>query len=266
VTALEWADLVPDRQSPVPLYYQLAAAIRERIRSGLLAPGEQLPAERELAERAGISRMTARQALADLARGGDVVSRHGVGTFVAEPKITHDALHLLGFTEEMERVGGVVRTRVLEQEIVEPPGAIAAALDLADGDATVRVVRLRSAAETPLLLETSYIPRARCPGLEREDLERQSLYAVLELRYSYRPRAARQTIEATTASAFESELLGIAEGAPLLLLEGISTTDRGVPIEWFQAIYRADRVKIAVESQPESPSTATAAPMSVMLT
>src|ERR687895_502376 len=81
MTSLNWADLAPDRQSPVPLYYQLAAAIREWIRAGALAPGAQLPAERELAERTGISRMTARQALADLARGGDVAVRHGVGTF-----------------------------------------------------------------------------------------------------------------------------------------------------------------------------------------
>ena len=267
MTFLGWADLIPDRQSPVPLYYQLAAAIRERIRAGALTPGDQLPAERELAERAGISRMTDRQALADLARGGDVVVRHGVGTFVAEPKLTHDALHLLGFTEEMGRAGGTVSSRVLAQEIVTPSPAIAAALDIAQGEETVRIVRLRSAAETPLLLETSLVPRSRCPGLEHEDLERQSLYTVLELRYGYRPRAARQTIEATTASAFESELLAIAEGAPMLLLEGITTTDRGEPIEWFQAIYRADRVKIAVASQPERPSLAAAAPpMSVMLT
>jgi GntR family transcriptional regulator len=267
MTSLDWADLVPDRDSPVPLYYQLAAAIRERIRSGSLAPGDQLPAERELAERAGISRMTARQALADLARGGDVVARHGVGTFVAEPKLTHDALHLLGFSEEMGRAGDTVRSRVLEQEVVTPPPAIAAALELGNGEETVRIVRLRSAAETPLLLETSLVPLSLCPGLEHEDLEHQSLYAVLELRYGVRPRSARQTIDATTASAFESELLGIPEGAPMLLLEGITTTDRGLPIEWFQAIYRSDRVKIAVESQPESPALATAAqPMSVMLT
>jgi GntR family transcriptional regulator len=269
MTALDvdWVSLSLDRGSPVPLYYQLAAAIRERIRAGSLAPGDQLPAERELAERAGISRMTARQALADLVQSGHVVSRHGVGTFVAEPKLTHDALHLLGFTEEMERAGGQVRSRVLEQDVVTPPAAIAAALDLSDGEQTVRIVRLRSAAETPLLLETSFIPRARCPGLERDDLERQSLYSLLDLRYGQRPSAARQTIEATTASPFASDLLGIAEGAPMLLLEGVTTTDRGVAIEWFQAIYRADRVKIALESLRESRMTAAATPpMSVMLT
>ncbi|MBA3449767.1 MAG: GntR family transcriptional regulator [Chloroflexia bacterium] len=266
MTSLDWVDLSPDRQSPVPLYYQLAAVIRDRIRAGALASGDQLPSERELAERAGISRMTARQALADLARGGDVVARHGVGTFVAEPKLTHDALHLLGFTEEMGRAGGAAGSRVLEQEITRPPPAIAAALDLQAGEETVRIVRLRSAAGIPLLLETSLVPRSRCPGLEHEDLERQSLYAVLELRYGYRPRAARQTIEATVASVFESELLDIAEGTPMLLLEGITATDRGVPIEWFQAIYRADRVKIALGSQPVFQSMTASPAMSVMLT
>ena len=94
------------------------------------------------------------------------------------------------------------------------------------------------------------------------------MYSLLEIRYGHRPRAARQTIEATTASAFESELLNIAEGAPMLRLEGVTTTDRGMPIEWFQAIYRADRVKIAVERRAASLQLVAAAgpPMSVMLT
>jgi GntR family transcriptional regulator len=259
--------LVLDRESPIPLYYQLASAIRERIQAGVLAAGDQLPAERDLAKEAGISRMTARQALADLAFSGDVIVRHGVGTFVAAPKLTHDALHLLGFTEEMERLGGAVSSRVLECAVVTPPAAIAAALALADDERTVRVVRLRSAGETPLLLETSYVPAAQCPGLEREDLERQSLYSLLELRYGHHLQAARQTIEAAVARSYESALLGVDEGASMLVLEGVTTTDGGWPIEWFKAIYRADRVKIAIESQRESRMVSESmVPLSVMLT
>lgn len=259
--------LALDRDSPVPLYYQLASAIRERIQAGVLAAGEQLPAERDLAREAGISRMTARQALADLALSGDVVVKHGVGTFVAAPKLTHDALHLLGFTEEMARQGGAVSSRVLKCAVVVPPLAIAEALELAEGGEAVRVDRLRSAGETPLLLETSFVPRARCPGLEREDLERQSLYSLLELRYGYRLHSARQTIEATAANSYESALLDVEEGSPMLLLEGVTLADGGWPIEWFKAIYRADRVKIVLDSQHESrPLAESAAPLSVLLT
>ncbi|MBA3416926.1 MAG: GntR family transcriptional regulator, partial [Chloroflexia bacterium] len=112
---MDWSVLAPDKTSPVPLYHQLAEAIRERVRSGTLPPGEQLPPERELAERVGISRMTARQALAELTRDGALEVRHGVGTFVAAPKLTYDALHLLGFTEATLQHGDAARSRVLEQ-------------------------------------------------------------------------------------------------------------------------------------------------------
>mgnify|MGYP000256379654 CR=1 FL=1 len=256
----------PDRTSPVPLYYQLAAALREQIRTGALRPGDQLPAERDLAERAGISRMTARQALADLARSGDVISRHGIGTFVAEPKLTHDALHLLGFTEEMARVGGQVSSRVIEQGVHLPPLPVTQALGISQDDVAFRLVRLRAAAGTPVLLETSVVPCALCPGLEHEALEHLSLYALLATRYGHRLNSARQTIEAIAASAFEAELLDVPAGSPLLLLEGVAETEAGIPIEWFQAIYRADRVKIGLEHGREAPFAATGAPVSVMLT
>ncbi len=258
-----------DRESAIPLYYQLASAIRERIQSGVLAVGDQLPAERDLAREAGISRMTARQALADLTVSSDVIVRHGVGTFVAAPKLTHDALHLLGFSEEMARLGGEVSSRVLECALVTPPPAIAAALDLAEWDMTVRVARLRLAGATPLLLETSYLPHARCPGLEREDLERQSLYGLLETRYGHRLRTARQTIEAATASTYERDLLAAHDGAAMLVLEGVTVTESGWPIEWFRAIYRGDRVKIAIESQRKREmrhATDLPSPVSVLLT
>lgn len=244
-----WAPAGLDKNSPIPLYYQLAELIRERVRSGALRPGDQLPSERELGEQAGISRMTARQALASLLREGVLVVRHGVGTFVAEPKLTYDALNLLGFTEETVRHGGVVGSRVLEQAVVLPPPAVATALELAPGEQVVRVVRLRSSGETPLLLETSCIPAALCPGLEREDLEAQSLYALLELRYGLRLGRARQTLEATVANEYERGLFGVRPGTPMLLLEGVvSLAASARPVQFFTAVYRGDRLRFELES------------------
>lgn len=264
-TALAAIDL--DRHSPVPLYFQLAATIRAQIQAGTLVAGQQLPAERDLAREAGISRMTARQALAELAHAGDIVVRHGIGTFVAAPKLTHDAVHLLGFTEEMEGIGGDVASRVLECEVILPPPDVREALRLGTDDLVIRIVRLRSTGSAPLLLETSSIPYARCPGLEQEDLERQSLYGILEQRYGLHLHDARQTIEATAANAYESDLLNVDEGAPMLLLRGVASTADGEPIEWFKAIYRADRVRIAVESQREQrPFPELSQPLSMMLT
>jgi GntR family transcriptional regulator len=256
------------KRSPVPLYYQLAEWLRERIRSGELAPGDQLPADRELAEHAGISRMTARQAIAYLVRDGTLIVKPGIGTFVAEPKLAYDALHLLGFTEETMRHGGAVSSRVLEQTIVTPPAIVAAALELRPGEAAVKIVRLRSAGETPVLLETSFVPASGCPGLEEADLETQSLYLLLDLRYGIRLQRARQTIEATVANEYESDLFGIAPGTPMLLLEGVTYADGDRPAEYFKAVYRADRIKFELESRRDAGhgSITTAPQMSVVLT
>ncbi len=81
-----------DKNSPLPLYYQLAEDLRDKIRAGELKPGEQVPTERELSEMHTISRMTARQALQFLVREEVLVSRQGSGTYVAEPKLTYDPL------------------------------------------------------------------------------------------------------------------------------------------------------------------------------
>lgn len=267
MTAATLAAIDLDRASPVPLYFQLAATIRAQIQTGALEAGQQLPAERDLAREAGISRMTARQALAELAHAGDVVVRHGIGTFVAAPKLTHDAVHLLGFTEEMESLGGDVASRVLACEVIPPPPEVRDALRLGDEGRVIRIVRLRSTGAAPLLLETSYIPYAHCPGLEEEDLERHSLYRILEQRFGLSLHDARQTIEATAANAYESDLLDVDEGAPMLLLRGVASTVGGEPIEWFKAIYRADRVRIAVESRREQWLLSDASqPLSMMLT
>lgn len=237
-----------NKQSPVPLYYQLAELLKEQIRSGELTPGAQLPSERTLSESYAISRNTARQAIAYLIHEGTVVARHGLGTFVAEPKLTHDMLNLRGFTEEMTQRGQVT-SRVLEQRVVTPPQRVATGLRLANDARTTRLVRLRLLDATPLLLETSFVPLALCPGLDQENMATQSLYAVLEQRYGLQLTRSYQTLEAAIANAYEAELFGITPGAAIFLLEGVIFDDRNRPTEYAKTVYRGDRFKFAFESE-----------------
>lgn len=237
-----------DKNSPVPLYYQLAEWVREQIRVGALKPGERLPSERELSEQAGISRMTARQAVAYLVREGLIIVRQGVGTFVVEPKLTHDPLHLLGFSAEIIRQGGKPSSRVLVQTIVSPPQSVAVGLDLSAAERVVQIARLRLSHDTPLLLETVFVPAALCPGLESEDLAGRSLYELLTERYGLELTHTKQTIEATMANDYEAELFNVAPGTPMMLLEGVTYSASQHPVEYFKAIYRGDRFKFTVES------------------
>src|SRR5918994_5276433 len=110
------------KTGPLPRYYQLKEVIRERIRSGDWAPGTLIPSERQLCERYGISRMTARQSITDLVNEGLLYREQGKGTYVGRPKIAQQLLRLTGFTEDM---------KVREQR----PGAKVLAAELWPADA-----------------------------------------------------------------------------------------------------------------------------------
>jgi len=72
-----------ERASPVPLYYQLACRLRDKIQRGALAPGQRLPTEHELARQTGISRLTARQCYTLLENDGMISRFRSKGTYVA---------------------------------------------------------------------------------------------------------------------------------------------------------------------------------------
>ena len=144
-----------NKNSPIPLYYQIAERIKEQVALGELAAGDQLPPERELCDQFGVSRMTVRQAVTYLAKQGLLDVRPGVGTFIAQPKLTYDALHLLGFSEEMARSGAVAESLVLEQSLVVPAARVASKLRLDPNETVVQIVRLRRVNQEPMLLETS---------------------------------------------------------------------------------------------------------------
>lgn len=238
-----------NKNSPIPLYYQIAERIKEQVAQGELLAGAQLPPERELCEQLGVSRMTVRQAVNYLVGEGLLDVRPGVGTFVAQPKLTYDALHLLGFSEEMERGGSRAESIVLEQAIVTPPLSVVTKLQLAPAQSVVRIVRLRRVNGEPVLLETSMIPAALAPSLEHANLTQNSLYLLLEKQFGLHLQRASQTLEGVLANEYEQQLFGLRSGAAMILLEGVTYGVDDRPIEYFKAIYRGDRCKFELESQ-----------------
>ena len=238
-----------NKNIPIPLYYQLAEQLNEQIQTGQLQPGVQLPSERELSEQFEISRMTVRQAIGYLVQQGVLVVKQGVGTFVAEPKLAHDTLHLLGFTEEMMSQGGTITSQVLEQAIATPPLRVVDGLKLEPEESVVKIVRLRLSGNIPLLLETIFISSTLCPDLELKDLTTTSLYTILEQDYSLHLSYAEQMLEATTANDYECTLFGLEPGTAMILLEGVTYLNQGQPVEYFKAIYRGDRFRFKLESQ-----------------
>ncbi|MDW8005105.1 MAG: GntR family transcriptional regulator [Thermomicrobium sp.] len=230
----------------VPLYVQIREALIERIQSGEWGPGTRIPAERDLALEFRASRGTIRQAIADLVAKGLLVRARGSGTFVAEPKIEMPTHILLSFTEAMRRQGIEPGARLVSCEVLPASRKVADRLRLRMGESVYRVVRVRLGNRQPMALEFSHFPTRLCPGLERFDLERNSIYEVLREEYGLVLVRAQQVLEPTLAREFEAEVLEVPRGAPLMLWERVAFTAAGVPVEYAKDLYRGDRVRFAV--------------------
>jgi GntR family transcriptional regulator len=236
-----------DKNLPVPLYHQLKNILMTGIESGEWQPDQQIPTEEDLSKRFGISKITVRQALRELAGLGYVRREQGRGTFVSRPKLSQGPRELTGFTEEMRRHNLTAHSRVLHQSIQEADEVTAAALQIAIGDPVFVLTRLRLANDEPMGVQTSHIPAALVPGLIDERLETGSLYEILQAHYGLRPAKARETHFALLTPPEHAVLLGIAAGAPALGAERIAYLPGGAPFEFVQSIMRGDRYRIVLD-------------------
>lgn len=234
----------------IPLYIQIAESLISQIESGELAPGAQLPAERELSERLGVNRMTLRRALRVLEAQGLLVRRHGVGTYIAEPKIERQMDVVFRFTSGMAQRGYTPDARLISFEQALVDAALARELAVPVSSLVYRILRVRSINQEPVLLESYSIPVGRFPDLQAHDLENRSLYEIMENEYGVTIRNARQSFEPVVASAFEAELLQVDPGAPLMLEKRISYDHHGQPVEYGKDRYRGDRFRFITETAP----------------
>ncbi|MCS7172363.1 MAG: GntR family transcriptional regulator [Armatimonadetes bacterium] len=224
-------------------YQQIKEHLLQQIQSGKLRTGDRIPPEEELAERFGVSRMTARQAVMELVREGWLYRRQGVGTFVTQPPFERQLSRLTTLSEELEArgEGDRLRSRVLSWGTLPAARPVAELFDLPTGTPLLRVSRVRYLDETPLALQVIYMPAPLVRGLRPQDLERGSVYRVLEDRLRLRIHRAEQRVEAVPATRFHARVLEVPEGSPLLLARRRAYLVTGQLFEVTRTYYRADR-------------------------
>jgi GntR family transcriptional regulator len=234
---------VIDPGSPVPKYYQLKEIIRGMIEKDELEAGEPIPPERELCERYGVSRMTARQAVMELVNEGLLYRVQGLGTFVAEAKVPQDTGRLTSFTQDMTGRGMEVSSTVVgvSEEAAGP--VVARMLGISAGDRIVRVRRVRNADGRPMALETSHLLHEVGRHVLGVDLSGRSLYEELG-KAEVRIAEAEQSYEAVLVGEDEAARLGVPAGSPALLIERVTYDADGRPFEYVKSVYRGDRYRI----------------------
>jgi GntR family transcriptional regulator len=233
-----------DRSSFAPLYHQLADKLRLMI-DQQFAPGDMLPSESELITRYNVSRNTVRQAVEILAQQGFVITRQGKGTFVASERNRYRLQQLVSFSEDMRRRGLQPDTRLLGLARVAPPANILTQLQLNDGDFVHEIRRLRLADGEPMALSTAYIPCELFADLSGEVLASGSLYTLIATRLPFKLSYADRLIKPVVADADQADLLQVAHGSPLMLVEGPAFLENDQPVEYVITYYRGDRYEFS---------------------
>ncbi|MFZ5710608.1 MAG: GntR family transcriptional regulator [Pseudomonadota bacterium] len=240
-----------------PLYVQLRRRIEGGIAGGALPPDSALPPEREIAALTGLSRVTVRKAIAELAAKGAVVQRQGSGSRIAPRpgRVEQSLSRLTSFTEDMDRRGLSSDSRWLERGLFVPSPDEALALGLGAGDQVARLARLRLADGRPMAIERASLPPDVLPDPAAVS---KSLYEVLG-RLGRRPVRAVQKISAINLGEADAGLLGLAPQAAGLRIERISFLSGGRAVELTRSVYRGDAYDFVAELRlPDGPRTTTA--------
>jgi GntR family transcriptional regulator len=228
-----------DRDAATPLYEQIVERTSALIADGSFRTGDRLPAERELCERLGVSRVTLRRALREMVDRKLLVASPQRGWFVAatdqvmsEPR---DALQ--SFTETGKSLGLSASADLLVAETREATIEEAEQLRIAPGSAILHLERLRKLDDRPIALHLARVPLDRAPSLTDSDLETVSIYASLQAS-GHVPTRSDCDVRAEIPMSRDARLLG---SVPLLVVRQITYDQRGEPIELSEMRYRGDR-------------------------
>ncbi len=254
------------RGSPKPLYRQMVEILREKIKLKEWLPNQAIPSENDLSKSYGVSRVTTRAVLAQLANEGLLYRVQGVGTFVSEPKITHTPISYMGVREQLERMGLSSSTRLLEASRTECPPQVAEKMHIPAGAEVFLIRRLRYAEDIPFSLHVSYIPAAFCADLDRKDLVGKQLCVILNEEYGFLRRTVVETLEAHPAARQEARALDVKTGSPLLVLEDVIQDAAGTVFEYTKIFFRGDKVKFKFLFESNSDGNGDAFPSPTVIT
>ncbi len=238
-----------ERDSPIPLYYQLKELLGTRITSGQWAPGDMLPTEEQLQEQYAVSRSTVRQALRELELEGRIARHQGRGTFVSRRKISHGPEPRFSLTMALRQQGIEPGWRLLSADWLPASAEVAEQLALDPGTPVFTLRRLRLANDEPIGYHLAHVSPLAAHALDRARLDQGGSLDYLRGDGTLNDSTAERVIEAIPAPDDVARLLDTERGAPLLLIRRQVRAREGEVLELLQAMYRGDRFQYFIGAQ-----------------
>lgn len=230
-----------------PLYRVVEDHIRHLINTSLLVPGDLIPSESQLAKALGVSPGTVKKAITNLVWEKLLFRHQGKGTYVSRVDFENSLFRFFSYGDAAGRSIRIQKTTTNRRR--QPgPKDICRRLRVAEGSDLIYIERLGTIRDQPILVEYSWWPAEVVPGLENENIHIPDfLYALVLNRYGIPIVRAEETLTADAADAQTAEMLGIAEGTPVVILKRMTYTKGDRLVEVRTTKGRADRFSYKTE-------------------
>ncbi len=232
---------------PAAPYAQVKQALKNGLSQGRWRTGELMPSEAELVAQFGVSRMTVNRALRELQSEGMVDRVQGVGTFAAQLHRISSTLTIRDLHEEIVARGHRHHVVVHLAREERANAGLAQQLGLAAGAAVYHSLIVHHDDGVPLQCEDRYVNPASAPDYLKVDFTQTT--PTLHLLEVAPLGEAQYTIEASTPTAQEARLLGIAVGDPCLVVLR-RTASRGVPVTLARLVHPGARYQLEGRFNP----------------
>lgn len=230
-----------DKDSFIPIYHQLFKHFEGLILSGELVPGDMLPTEMEFSEQLGISRMTVRRVISELAAAGMVYTVKGKGTFVAEPKLDEVTFSL---NQRFEDLGyDNLSTQLLECRIIRADQTISSRLRVEKGVHCLFCRMVTRTGRIPLIYKAYYtIYTKRAPLIENQ-IRDMTLTRIASQHSKNLPSRTKRILMASSARKDEAAILDIEHNHPVFFMTETIYDQENKVIAWGKSVFNGKRYR-----------------------
>ena len=235
-------------RSRVPLYLQVASALRRRIQKGKWKPGDKISTLDELEEEFQVARVTLRKAIDILQTDGILVCRQGRGTFVSRGIEDDRWLQLETHWSSLNATIQSNVPQIVSVEEAPPPQIFDDEGVLAPAYEFLRSIQLRDGK--PYVLASVHLAK-HIYDLAPDAFQTHAALVILSERSDVKIARAHQTLIIGTADMESASSLEVALNSPTAEVRCAVTDDQGVAIYVGEMIYRGDCVRLNIDLLPD---------------
>jgi len=231
------------------LHQRILSEVEGRILSGEWPPGYRIPFEHELTDQYGCSRMTVNKALSELVKRGLIERRRKSGSYVSFPQVQSAVMEIHDVKREVQALGLDYAYRLDESKLRKMNAADAGRIDLPAASRLLDITCRHFAGGRVFCLEERLINLIAVPEAEAESFDTVAPGSWLLGKVPW--STAEHRIKAVAASRQAAQALGIATGAPCLVIDR-RTWSGGAPVTSVRLTYPGDRHELIAEFAPSA--------------